>query len=171
MLVTEKKKLEEILDMIKDDKNIFLLSCNGCPEACETGGEKEMLKLKEELEKAGKKVVGQAVIDFICNKVLVNTRLMRHVENLKKADSVLVLSCGIGVQATSKVLDKTVYPALDTLSMGGFQGLWPSDERCDQCGDCLLDITGGVCPITFCTKSLLNGLMNCMAITLPWLKI
>jgi len=69
----------------------------------------------------------------------------------------LVLSCGIGVQAVSNVVNKTVRPALNTMSLGGFQGLWPSEERCGQCGDCVLDLTGGICPITRCAKSLLNG--------------
>jgi hypothetical protein len=30
-------------------------------------------------------------------------------------------------------------------------------ERCSACGECVLDITGGICPITLCPKGLLNG--------------
>jgi len=157
MIVTEKKPIEEILAFLKEDKNIFLLACNGCPEACETGGEKALLSMKEELEKSGKNVTGYALIDFLCNKVLVGMRILRYKGKIEKADSVLILSCGIGVQAVSKVIEKTVRPALNSISLGGFQGLWPSEERCEECGDCVLDYTGGICPITFCTKSLLNG--------------
>jgi len=157
MIVTEKKPIKELLDSLAEDKKIFLLACNGCPESCETGGEKELLKLKKELEDGGKEISGYAVIDFLCNKVLVKTRLIRHKGSLEKADSILILSCGIGVQSVSKIIEKVVRPALNSNSLGGFQGLWPSDERCEECGDCVLDYTGGVCPVTFCTKSLLNG--------------
>jgi len=157
MILTEKKPLDEILKSIGEDKNIFLLTCNGCPESAETGGEKALLELKEQLQKAGIMVSGYAIIDFLCNKVLVNSRLIRHKEKLKKTQGILIISCGIGVQAVSAVIEKPVIPALNTISLGGFQGLWPSDERCAECGDCILDITGGICPVTFCSKSLLNG--------------
>jgi len=157
MIVTEKKPITEILESIGEEKNIFLLGCNGCAEVCETGGETALLEMKEELEKAGKTITGQALIDFLCNKVLVNMRLSRHITALEKANSILILTCGIGVQAVSTVVEKVIHPGLNTLSLGGFQGLWPSEERCDQCGDCVLDLTGGICPVTSCTKGLLNG--------------
>ena len=157
MIVTEKKPITEILESLGEEKNIFLLGCNGCAEVCETGGETALLEIKEELLKAGKTITGQVLIDFLCNKVLVNVRLSRHTTALEKADSVLILTCGIGVQAVSTVVEKVVHPALNTISLGGVQGLWPSAERCDQCGDCLLDMTSGICPITSCTKSLING--------------
>ncbi|HUT63814.1 MAG TPA: methylenetetrahydrofolate reductase C-terminal domain-containing protein [Anaerolineae bacterium] len=157
MIVTEKKPITEILESLGEEKNIFLLACNGCAEVCETGGETAVLAMKEELEKAGISITGQAVIDFLCNKVLVNMRLSRYANTLEKADAVLVLTCGIGVQAVATVVEKVIHPALNTISLGGFQGLWPSAERCEQCGDCVLDMTGGICPVTSCTKGLLNG--------------
>ncbi|GAG32159.1 unnamed protein product [marine sediment metagenome] len=113
--------------------------------------------MKDDLEKAGKNVSGTALVDFLCNKLLVATRLAREADSLKEADSILALTCGVGVQAVSKVVDKVVHPAANTVSLGGLQGLWPADERCQGCGQCVLDYTGGICPITFCAKSLLNG--------------
>ena len=95
MIVTEKKPITEILESLGEEKNIFLLGCNGCAEVCETGGETALLAMKEELEKAGKSITGQEVIDFFCNKVLVNMRLSRHANILEKADSVRVLTFGI----------------------------------------------------------------------------
>lgn len=157
MIVTEKKPLNEILDSLENEKRIFLLGCNGCAEVCETGGEAEVLAMKEELEKAGKTIVGQASVDFLCNKILVSMRLLRYANEIKEMDSMLILTCGIGVQAVASVVGKVTHPALNTISLGGFQGLWPSDERCGQCGDCVLDLTGGICPITNCAKELLNG--------------
>jgi len=157
MILTEKKPINEVLESLGKDKNIFILACDGCPESAETGGQKAVEEIKKELENADKTIAGEAIIDFLCNKMLVGTRLMRSKEKLDKADGVLIISCGIGVQAVSNIVEKAVLPALNTISMGGFQGLWPSEERCAQCGECILDSTGGVCPITFCSKTLLNG--------------
>jgi len=157
MLFTKDKPLDEVLESLGEEKNIFLLACNGCAEACETGGEKALSAMKTEMEKAGKNVTGTCLVDFLCNKVLVTTRLARETDNIQQADSIVVLTCGIGVQAVSAVVDKVVHPAANTVSLGGLQGLWPSDERCQACGDCALDYTGGICPVTSCAKGLLNG--------------
>jgi ferredoxin len=157
MIFTEKKPMDEILASLGRESNIFLLGCNGCAEVCETGGEKALSEMKEEIEKAGKNVTGMVLVDFLCNKVLVAIRLAKEIDKLRQSDSILVLTCGIGVQAVSKVIDKVVHPAANTVSLGGLQGLWPSDERCQACGDCALDYTGGICPITSCAKELLNG--------------
>ena len=75
----------------------------------------------------------------------------------EKADAILVLSCGVGVQSTATMIDIRCVPGLNTISLGGTQGIWPSNERCGLCGDCLLALTGGICPITMCSKSLVNG--------------
>lgn len=157
MLLTQNKPTEEVLESLGKEKNIFLLACNGCAEVCETGGEKALSEMKAELEKAGKSISGTALVDFLCNKILVATRLAREAEGLKKSDSVLALTCGIGVQAVAKVVDKVVHPAANTVSLGGLHGLWPAEELCEACGECVLDYTGGICPIAFCAKSLLNG--------------
>jgi hypothetical protein len=67
------------------------------------------------------------------------------------------MTCGIGVQATAAVVNKPVHPACNTISLGGSRGEWQGSERCRECGDCVLDLTGGLCPLTVCTKGLLNG--------------
>jgi len=157
MIYTENKPIEEILDSLGKEKNIFLLACNGCAETCETGGAKALSVMKTDLENGGKNIKGTALVDFLCNKLLVATRLARDWDTLKQADSILALTCGLGVQAVSKVVDKVVHPAANTVSLGGLRGLWPADERCQACGECVLDYTGGICPIAFCAKSLLNG--------------
>jgi len=157
MLYTENKPVEEILDCLGEEKNIFLLACNGCADTCETGGQQALTKMKQELEKAGKNVSATALVDFLCNKMLVATRLAREAKNLQKADSILALTCGIGVQAVAKVVEKVVHPAANTVSLGGLHGLWPAEELCQACGECVLDYTGGICPIAFCAKNLLNG--------------
>lgn len=157
MLITERKPLDEVLAMVEGSKSVFLAVCGGCPEACETTAPAEVEAFVKDLKDNGKTVVSQVEIDFLCNKALIALRLGRHMEALQKADAVFVLSCGVGVQATAAMVGKPCYPALNTIAAGGVQGLWRGDERCGECGDCVLDRTGGICPITGCAKTLLNG--------------
>ena len=157
MIVTEQKPLDEILAYLGDEKSVFIVNCSGCPEGLGTGGEAQVLKMKGELENAGKSVVDWIAIDFLCSKALAGTRLSRRIDSIEQADSLLVMSCGIGVQAVANIVDKVTRPALNTIYLGGIQGKWRSEERCQECGDCYLAYTGGICPVAFCTKSLLNG--------------
>ncbi len=157
MIISQQKPIEEILGYLEGESNIFLLGCKGCAEACETGGEKQVLQMKETLTKEGKNITGTCVIDFLCDKALAKTRLFAHEGKIGKADSILFMTCGIGVQATSAVLPKVCHPACNTISVGGARGEWRGEERCNECGDCLLDMTGGICPLTACTKGLING--------------
>lgn len=157
MIVSESKPFPEILGYLDGDKSVFLLGCRGCAEACQTGGEAQVLEMKQKLEEAGKKVAGWTVADFLCDKALVKMKLHAHEDEVLSADSLLVMTCGIGVQATAGVVDRVVHPACNTINLGGSRGEWRGSERCRECGDCLLDYTGGICPLTACTKGLING--------------
>ena len=157
MNTTSPKPMEEILGSLQDAKNVFVLVCGGCPVGVGTASPQQVDKVTAGLEEGGKTVVGSLQIDFLCNKALVGAKLQRQVDLLKKADAILVLSCGVGVQSTATMIDIRCVPGLNTISLGGTQGIWPSNERCGLCGDCLLALTGGICPITMCSKSLVNG--------------
>ncbi len=157
MLVSERKPWNEILESLAEDKNVFIIACGGCSDACQTGGKKGLEELKKKLLEEGKKITGSFVVDFACNKVLVALKLQRYTQSLYSSDSILVSACGIGVQAVANMVDIPVHPADNTVYMGGFPGVWPADERCIQCGDCRLDVTGGICPFANCPKNLLNG--------------
>lgn len=157
MLVTEQKPLDEIVEALDGAEKVVLVGCQGCPQGWESGGPEKVAELGAKLAEKGKTILGSVMIDFLCNKALVGLRLSRHIEKLKEADALLVVSCGVGVQATAAMVDRPSHPALNTLSSAGVQGLWPSEERCGQCGDCVLSLTAGICPITTCAKNMLNG--------------
>jgi hypothetical protein len=157
MLVTEEKPTKEIIGALEGANKVFVVGCAGCPEGWETGGPQKVADLAAKLQEKGKEVTGTVMIDFLCNKALVGMRLARCLEPIQAADVLLVVSCGIGVQATANMIDKPCHAALNTISSAGFQGLWPSSERCAQCGECVLSYTAGICPVTTCAKSLLNG--------------
>jgi len=157
MLVTERKPIDEIVGFLAGERSVFLLGCDGCAAASGTGGEPEILELKEELEAHGTEVVGWKVLDFLCQKALIRTSLRPYAETLERADSVVVSTCGIGIQASATALDLPVHPACNTVSLGGNRGEWQGEERCAECGQCFLEFTAGICPLTACAKGLVNG--------------
>jgi hypothetical protein len=157
MNATERKPNDEILRSLEGAAKVFILGCQGCPIGCETGGEPWLKDMTALLEGAGKAVAGSALVDMICNKAIVGIRLGRQVDSLAAADAIIVGSCGVGVQSTGNMVGRRAVPAMNTICMGDYQGLWPSSERCAECGECVLAWTGGLCPITLCAKSLING--------------
>jgi len=157
MILSKQKPWEEILSYLDGENNIFILGCNGCAQASGTGGPAQVEEMKSKLEEINKKVTGSAIIDFLCQKALVKSRLRTKVEQIGAADSILVMTCGVGVQAVAAAVNKVCHPACDTVSLGGSRGEWKGSERCMECGECLLDYTGGICPLTACTKGLING--------------
>ena len=157
MNATERKPTQEILESLSDAAGVFLVGCTGCPVGCDTGGQKWIDEMTDALAGAGKKVTGGCLIELLCNKALVGVKLGRFAEPVLAADAVLVGACGVGVQAVGNMVPRRAVPAMDTVCLGDYQGLWPGEERCGECGECLLAYTGGLCPVTLCAKSLING--------------
>ena len=153
MLITELKSKETILSLITG--KVFIINCHGCKEVYFP--EKEAEELQKELTAEGK-VTGIITTDYICNPDNLKLRLSKHTEAINAADTLLVFSCGVGVQTVASLYeDKRVCAACDTYALPGFQGVTPLEYDCKQCGECYLNLTGGICPITACSKSLVNG--------------
>ena len=153
MLITELKS-KETIEALAVGK-VFILNCHGCKEV--HFPEAEADALQKELTDAGK-VTGILTTDYICNPENLKLRLQKHAAAIEQADTVLVFSCGVGVQTVSEHLEgKRVCACCDTYALPGFQGVTPLEYDCDQCGQCYLNLTGGICPITACSKSLVNG--------------
>ena len=154
MLITELKN-KEVLKGILQDKKVFVLTCHGCKEIYFP--EHEADAFVKELADTGM-VTGSLTTDYICNADNLKLRLQKHAEAIEAADIVLVLSCGVGVQTVAALFEeKRVIAACDTYRLPGFQGVTPLEHDCRQCGQCYLNLTGGICPITACSKSLING--------------
>ena len=153
MLIT-KLKSEEAIASLASGK-VFIINCHGCKEV--GFPEEEAKALQKKLADEGK-VVGVLTTDYVCNPTELALRLRGPMAKIAEADAVLVFSCGVGVQTISEVLeDKPVYACCDTIELPGFQGVTPLEYDCGQCGECFLNLTGGICPITACSKSLVNG--------------
>ena len=153
MLITELKAKETILSLASG--KVFIINCHGCREI--RFPEKEADELQKELMEAGK-VTGLITTDYICNAENLKLRLSKHAAAIEAADAVLVFSCGVGVQTVADLLEgKRVFAGCDTYALPGFQGVTPLEHDCRQCGECFLNLTGGICPLTACSKSLVNG--------------
>ena len=153
MLITELKSKETIASLVSG--KVFIITCHGCKEV--HFPEQEAAELQKELMAAGV-VTGVITTDYICNPENLKLRLSKYASQIEAADMVLVLSCGVGVQTVSEYLEgKKVCAACDAYALPGFQGVTPLEYDCKQCGECYLNLTGGICPITACSKSLVNG--------------
>lgn len=157
MIITKKKDREAVLSMLSGYENVFILGCNTCAESIETGGPEQVAELSEFLREKGKTVTGTAVIDPICHVLNAKRQMRERADEVSAADAIVVMSCGAGVQTISDEFDKAVFPALDSVFLGNVVRHGIYDERCSLCGECILDTTGGICPVTRCAKGLLNG--------------
>jgi len=157
MIITKQKPFEQIIQFLTPYTSVFICGCSECATLCKTGGEEEVKAMKDKLEKEGKIVSGWVVLDPACHR-LNNAKIFReHKSELDQSDALLVLACGNGTQTVAGGVEKPVYPGCDTLFLGEIMRFGNFEERCQLCGQCLLDLTGGICPITRCSKSLLNG--------------
>ena len=153
MLITEMKSTEAILAELTG--KAFVINCHGCkeirfPEAEAEAFQRELI--------AGGIVTGVITTDYICNPENLDLRLAKYAAEIEAADVLLVFSCGVGVQTVAdKFPGKKVVAACDSYALPGYQGVTPLEVDCKQCGECFLNITGGICPLTACSKSLVNG--------------
>ena len=151
MLITQMKKTEDIISLVGE--KVFMINCHGCKEL--HFPEKEAKALQQAL---ADKLTGVITTDYICNPENLDIRLAKYADEVAAADVLLVFSCGVGVQTVAeKFPGKKVVAACDTYALPGYQGVTPLEHDCKQCGECFLNLTGGICPLTACSKSLVNG--------------
>jgi len=159
MIIAEQKSLDEIKTLIGNSEKVLVLGCGTCVTVCFAGGEREAAIMASSLRMATKlEGKNKAITDITVQRQCEWEYLDQVAEQVGEADVVLSLGCGIGVQAIAEHFPDTwVVPGLNTSFLGlpSEQGVW--EERCAACGDCILGLTGGICPIARCSKTLLNG--------------
>jgi len=157
MIITTKKSDKEILDSVKDAKTVFLVNCLDCAKSCGTGDDKAVAAVTALLEANGKTVLGSKGIDSVCDERLSKRDLLKD-ENFAEADAILILACGSGVQSVESISQKNVVPALDSGFPGVTERIGVYKKFCGVCGgECILALTGTICPKTRCPKGLVNG--------------
>ncbi|MFX1480583.1 MAG: methylenetetrahydrofolate reductase C-terminal domain-containing protein [Promethearchaeota archaeon] len=161
-IITTKKPFEEVLGALKNVNRIGLVSCGSCAAMCQTGGTEGAKEMAEKLEQEGFEVVITIVPDEVCDNRVMMKDFRKIDKELGEIDAILTLSCGLGVASIIQVLSKKhpeipVFIGTNTEFMGMTERIGRFYQRCRGCGDCLLNETGGICPITTCAKSLMNG--------------
>mgnify|MGYP002795651026 CR=1 FL=1 len=149
------KDREELTSLLADKDNLFLIACNKCFKEFETVEEPECEELSELAREMGKTVTGSARVDFLCNKVQTEKKLQDMIP--EGTEHILVASCGLGIQTVADLTGKKVYAASNSLNYRGYHGMALTERKCDACAQCYLNLTGGICPIVDCSKSLVNG--------------
>jgi Methylene-tetrahydrofolate reductase C terminal len=159
MVVGERKPLAEIKEMVRPYKKILVAGCETCTAESMSGGRKQVAELAAALEMACR-LEGQEleVLEISVDRQCIHEFLLDLIDQAEGVEAVVSIACGAGIQSVAERLPgKPVYPGLNTMFIGetSAPGLW--QERCQGCGDCMLGLTGGLCPVTRCAKGLLNG--------------
>lgn len=154
--ITRQKSLDDVEQQIEGLERVYIIGCGTCATMTNTGGREQVLDMKERLQELGKVVTGWTVIPTACDE-MTEVSLQENNGAIQSADCLLVMSCALGVQKVGAYNGKPVIPALDTLFIGVEDEPGYFHEACDQCGQCVLGYTAGICPITACHKGLLNG--------------
>ena len=149
------KNADELTQVLSRTDDIFVIACNKCFKEFDNAKEPELDIFLQLATGCGKHITGSASIDFLCNK----TQTARKLQNLipEGTKSVFVISCGLGIQTVAELVQLPVFSATDSLKFNGHHGMALTKKTCGACAQCYLNMTGGICPIVDCSKSLLNG--------------
>ncbi len=157
MIITKQKDFKDILKSI-NNKPVFIIGCSECATLCHTGGEKEVLEMEDKLETKNIIVSGWVILDPACHLNNDKRLLRQHKNSIEKAEKILVLACGNGIQTVSEIIeDKDIIAGNNTLFLGEIKRVNEFEKRCMMCGECIQDEFGGFCPVTRCPKGILNG--------------
>ena len=159
MIRAQQKSLSDIESLLGRAQRVLVLGCGTCTAVCFAGGEREARILAGALRVSSRmrgqpREVRHGVAQRQCEPEFV-----REVEDtVSWADIVVSTACGIGCQVMNERFpEKLTVPGVDTVFLGAPIEHGVFDERCQACGQCILDTTGGICPVARCAKSMLNG--------------
>ncbi len=159
MVKATRKPLAEIFERVKDYPRVLVVGCGGCTSVCLAGGQREALDLAGELRACSRDAHARSQYEVVTVERQCNPEFLAEIADMvENADCMLSLACGAGVGLLADAYPQCpVFPGLDTLFLGVDVDVGLYEERCRTCGDCRLGDTGGICPVTRCSKSSLNG--------------
>lgn len=157
MIISRQKSQDELKQALVGLTKVFLVGCGACATVCKSGGEEEVFQMQEWLVTLGIEVTGSVVIDEACHIMRAGRDLRQNRDAVDEADGILVLACGSGIQSIAIGSEKQVVGGIDSLFLGNVRRIGQYEEKCSLCGECILNETAGICPVTTCAKGLLNG--------------
>ncbi len=146
---------EELLPLLAETDDVFVIACNKCFKEFESIEEPDCDEFVKLAAQQGKHITGAVKLDFLCNKVQTERKLMDAIPEGTK--NIFVIACGLGVQTVADMAEVPVFAAANSLNYTGHHGMALTKKACDACAQCYLNMTGGICPIVDCSKSLVNG--------------
>ena len=149
------KDAEELSSVLAGTDKIFVVACNKCFKEFTSVDEPDCEAFVKLAEEQGKTVTGSFKVDFLCNRIQTERKLAGVIP--EGTECVFVVSCGLGIQTMAELVKKPVFAASNSLNYTGHHGMALTKKACDACAQCFLNITGGICPVVDCSKSLLNG--------------
>ena len=149
------KSNEELEALLADKDNLFVVACNKCFKEFDTTNEPDCENFAAIAAAQGKHITGSVKVDFLCNQVQTEKKLSGIIP--EGTENVVVISCGLGVQTVADMESVPVFTATNSLNYTGHHGMALTQKTCGACAQCYLNVTGGICPIVDCSKSLLNG--------------
>ena len=149
------KSREELASVLEGKDHLFIIACNKCFKEFDTTCEPDCGELEQIAAEQGKTVTGSVKVDFLCNKIQTEKKLAGLIP--EGTENVLVASCGLGIQTVADLAGMPVFAASNSLNYRGHHGMALTKKSCDACAQCYLNVTGGICPIVDCSKSLVNG--------------
>lgn len=159
MIIAERKPVDELVEMVSGVNRVLVLGCRGCVTVCSAGGEREV-EILASLLRLGATKQGRSLETI--EATLVRQCDREYVEGIDQwagqYDAIVSMACGVGVNFIANLRPRDiVYPGVNTTFFGGSaeQGIWT--EQCAGCGNCVLHLTGGLCPVARCAKNLMNG--------------
>ncbi|MBR2895839.1 MAG: electron transport complex subunit RsxC [Oscillospiraceae bacterium] len=149
------KSTEELVSLLSDKDKLFVVACNKCFKEFDTIDETDLAAFEAIAAEQGKTITGSVKVDFLCNKTQTDKALKDLIP--EGTENIVVISCGLGVQTVAALKDVPTYAACNSLNYTGHHGMALTKKACDACAQCYLNVTGGICPIVDCSKSLVNG--------------
>ena len=149
------KAPEELASILAGKNNLFVVACNKCFKEFDAIYEPECAEFVKIATEMGKTITGSVNVDFLCNQTKTEATLSKIIP--EGTDHIVVLSCGLGIQLVADVTKKSVLAGTNTINYTGHHGMALTKKACDACAQCYLNVTGGICPIVDCSKSLVNG--------------
>ena len=149
------KAADELATALAGADKLFVVACNKCFKEFEAINEPDCGEFEKIAAEQGKTITGTVKVDFLCNKTQTEKKLADLVP--EGTENIVVVSCGLGIQTVADLAKLPVYAACNSLNYTGHHGMALTKRACDACAQCYLNVTGGICPIVDCSKSLING--------------
>jgi len=162
MIITTPKPIGELLRLLSPYSKVLVAGCNTCVTIGKAGGDENIRATILALEIGSAASGSPLQLDLVKSVRQCEAEMLESTVGLTNKssewDAVLSFGCAAGLQILAEFMpDIPVIPALNTRFIGSISGSEHWENRCIGCGDCFLHLTGGICVLARCPRSMQNG--------------